>query len=1400
MSIDYVEFRLYDATASTYVLLPNFTSASFDVKYNDIGALNIEYPLDEAKSLGLVDQALIGVILGFSDGTIVEPERYLVYTTSENKLADGTRTRKIVCRSSLTFLEDAVVYPSNWPVTAPTGHSFVAQTPGTMLRTLIDRAQARGALTNVIETGFTGIVDSNATPWALTVDRDFATNTGYLTILQDFMTQGYVDARMVGWNLNVYNGGSLGNHIAIGTLEVRPASNVSEMEINTDSSESCSTVLVQGEAGTAVERHNASVQTLLGRRRERGVSQGGIKDSGTLNILGDGELALHGKINTEETVGIALTSNTTPFKDFTVADWIWVRYDSDQAPVERRVRQLALSIDQNRNLTAGITLNSIIFENEVRLQRKLEAYAGSGGNYGAQPNTGIDNTVPNAPTSLIVTSAPYADSSGVYAAAVSASWTVPTTNVDGTTINDLAGYELQWRYTGDTNWSFVMPSDDNVHQWSPVAPGRQIQVQVRAYDSSGHRSSWTATTSHTVAIDTTAPQTPTTPIVSARIASIEVKWDGLATTGGMDADVIRVEVWRSGTNGFVPQDVTSSLAGNLVKGGDVKLLYGPYGTTIYTKLVAVDRAGNRSPASAQASGVPLKIVGGDITPGAAPSDGNAPTAAPTAFLNGSIGALFAKWTAIVNTDPVVYEVHLSATTGFTPGSGTLIATVDGTTMAIRTLQSGAPLVYGTTYYLKVRAKDADGVGPSSTQVTAQIVKATTPDIAVNYVYAGNIFVDQLVSGTITADAILSGTFRTAITGARVEVGPLGIVTYASDNSPQIVLPSGAGEISTFKGVIEAAGLTVTGGMSLRSQTNEITQGAALTLQSGVTASKSLPSNVVDWEFISPPANKDGHGLVWKDSKWWVTEWNPNSAIGYLVSYNPTTAAEVDRIAFSGGADAPYNPAGGLCWSGTFWYTMSFSYAANSWFVIKWNTAGVFQNGSAYTPLDGTPEDGWFWQEYNLSKMGIAWRAFNSTIVVAEFDTTSTPQFRIQTRDATTCALTSTTSTASVSGFEGPVSGLVYGTFDYGSERMAITARNNGNIWIFNPASAYSYSATESFPAATGMTTGIHWDGTNFFHAKFFSSATEPSYIYKYTNITWTTGTDGTWWTAFTWNDSNATGGTHETVMSPQGTFPMKKRARLTISSPSIPTGTGGTDDVNSVNFYLGRGTAMPARTAMWFQSPTATTNTITLTAATFTAVANPPAASNFPVTVTPAEIKNSDNSLRLSADSSQPMTLNGLPFYAPILIRKSATQTTTNSVSLISDTHLRWTGAVNAVYWVTLMLLVGQNTGITTVDFRVGLSLPTGATWNGGGPNMDITGGSGPAGSGNWAALRGANINSLPYGIDGGAGASSVVFFNALVDMSTTAGTCIVVWSPNAVNAVITSVYATSFLKVERIS
>lgn len=619
VSIEYIEARLYTNIAATnFSILQSAKNISFDIKYNEVGALNLSYPLEQAKALGLGDGSLVGLVVGHTDGSITEIERYIMETTSNDRVMDDQRYRTLTGRSSLSILDDAVVYPSNWPVTAPAGHQFIDSTPGTIWRTLILRARNRGTITPVVETSFTGVKDSSNVNWGFNFSIEYASGTTYLSILQDQMNRGLVDAKMDGWNLQLTNGTTSGRHVNIDTLEVRPAMNVTEMVTNTDATEQASTVLVEGDEGTAVERHDSVAVSYIGRRRERFLSQGGVSDAGFLSVLGGFELQARREIPTEETVGITDMKTLRVFKDFTAGDWVWVRQEGTEQPVERRIYQIACAVDDNGGLSIGLTLNSILAESLIKLQRKIEGYT-NGGLGGSPTNGQVDDRIrPGKVEGVSAQGFAYPGNSGRTEVSVNVTWLKPPFNENGTAFDDLKGYIIRqrYKYTGNrrpianngqptplnTAWyDAEYPSDDENWQYSPLIPDVYWQVQVCAVDENNLRGEWSDIVEILLPKDNIPPNQPSKPIATSRLGTITVDWDG-KDAGGVyirDSDFDYVEVHGS-TDQFA----------NPVKGGPTLLnTWGqigpnyfihtgqPYGQQWYYWLIAVDYEGNASPRS-----------------------------------------------------------------------------------------------------------------------------------------------------------------------------------------------------------------------------------------------------------------------------------------------------------------------------------------------------------------------------------------------------------------------------------------------------------------------------------------------------------------------------------------------------------------------------------------------------------------------------------------------------------------------------------------------------------------------------------------------------------------------------------------------------------------------------------
>jgi Malectin domain/Fibronectin type III domain len=199
-----------------------------------------------------------------------------------------------------------------------------------------------------------------------------------------------------------------------------------------------------------------------------------------------------------------------------------------------------------------------------------------------------------------------------------------------------------------------------------------------------------------------APGTPGTPSATGTSSStINVTWS--ASSEGSNC-TLSYNLFRSTTSGFTPSS-SNMIASDLTAAAfaDSGLAAG---TTYYYVEQAVDADGT-SANSAQGSGA---TTGG----GSCSADPSAPTnLVATASSSSVIGLTWTAVTPPANCTVSSYSVYRSTTNGFTPGSGTLIAS--GVTTPS---YSNTGLAASTTYYYKVEALDSFGASPASAQAQA----------------------------------------------------------------------------------------------------------------------------------------------------------------------------------------------------------------------------------------------------------------------------------------------------------------------------------------------------------------------------------------------------------------------------------------------------------------------------------------------------------------------------------------------------------------------------------------------------------------------------------------------------------------------------------------------------------
>jgi hypothetical protein len=219
----------------------------------------------------------------------------------------------------------------------------------------------------------------------------------------------------------------------------------------------------------------------------------------------------------------------------------------------------------------------------------------------------------------------------------------------------------------------------------------------------------------------------------------------------------------------------------------------------------------------------------------------------------------------------------------------------------------------------------------------------------------------------------------------------------------------------------------------------------------------------------------------------------------------------------------------------------------------------------------------------------------------------------------------------------PIHHISYGSYDFGGPRFVVYANTWNEIKVLSTTGVYS--ASESFPTPLKQTDvdGIGWDSVD---GTFVSTRAEV--IYRHSKHAWTATADDTWWVAHSWFDSNSAGtGQHETLISDTVSFPMTKRAALTVTTPALPAPSDppSDDDVTGVRIYHGRGATTPTAANMKREVTDLADGVVSVTYTNLTPVnaANTGVPSAFPGQ-TPFEITSPDNEIVLKGDGEAQFT------------------------------------------------------------------------------------------------------------------------------------------------------------------
>lgn len=610
------------------------------------GAVDLQYPVDGRGFDTLRDQVTqdrdLQVAIWVSGGDVGSLRAYLNTSDLDDVAESGVAT--FSGNLLPVRMEEALVFPRDTVVTPPSGSApttdlaafrVYAATAGTVMATLLQEAQLRGTHTDIVA-AFTSTVDSLGTPWTKVSTLKFSPGTSHLKVLDTLSAAGLCEWDVI-WNgesqeLVLWEPGTRGvdHTVTDPPLILRAGRDLTESPRKHSVRDAGTMLLLAGGEGLYQEFTDATATARRGRPIERFNSQGSYTDPGSLAAFGTAKLPTVTAGVMEVGHGVALEPDgPRPLVDYRVGDL--VLSDTGAGLESLRIAQLTVAGDQDGLLSAGLSLNDLIAGNLEALSRRVDGIEGGSTVTGTSntPPAVDDGKAPAAPQGLTASSLAYYDG-GTPLAQVTASWAAVLTNADGTAIEDLAGYEVQFRYQPGqslpTEWVVAGLTSSTTLHWSPLVQGATVEVRVLAYDRYARDSAWSTEYLLTTATDADAPPVASTPAPYSHLGLLVVPWDGKGSAGEtMPGDFELCEIHSSTVSGFTPDrpvdgfgnlDLGSSTtyAGELRAAGEWPIDVGAagYGVTFYVKLVTRDRSGNAAAASAQGSAVLVQVADGDI--------------------------------------------------------------------------------------------------------------------------------------------------------------------------------------------------------------------------------------------------------------------------------------------------------------------------------------------------------------------------------------------------------------------------------------------------------------------------------------------------------------------------------------------------------------------------------------------------------------------------------------------------------------------------------------------------------------------------------------------------------------------------------------------------------------------
>lgn len=820
-----------DPATGRGIPLPDFEDLDYSRLRNSAGSIRLAYPAD-GENFDVLRGALtsgrdVEIEIWFS-GTAAGADRGYLQEAEGDDVAEGGVWTFGGGRLGLR-MDEGIVEPQDPGPLVPDNDDdpdndkhanerreliFNRATPGVVMATALQQAQARGVLTD-IAWDFTATHDSEGNPWPRHMTTKFSPGATMRQLLDRLATLQLAEWDVV-WTgahrvLRMWVPEGRGQDLSDDAVPVvlRHGQNVLDAPRRWSVREAGTDVWVAGADGLYDDASDPQAVARRGRKIERFISANNLADDEAVLAYAINQLPLITSPTYEITHGIGFApGQPRPLVSYDIGDWVL----SEAGDVRERLRvvQWTLRVDADRNLSGTVTLNDTVNDWLTRLKAQLEAITAGETVVGTStpPGGSLDDiTPPAAPEGLTASSIAYQDPAHTQTlASVTVGWLPVVTNADGSNYPQVqAARHIILRLQDYDPERLEDTGIDSDWTWEDCPPVVETHAPALRAEYTGPSTLPGDIPAMTAWLQSYVDEFSATPTATDDVEGYRVRYAyyGITPVGS---------TWETADRVYHDATPAGGVRGTSHTFGGVEA-----GATIRIEVAAYDRSGNQGPWAAIGHD-----TASDDTPPAQPS----PPATSVWFRTMDIA-----WDGLdligaqmpIDFDHV--EVWIAQTADFTTLPSTASAAkafdpLDVNPQHVANLYAAGTwnqpdLTYGVGYYAALRAVDRAGnpspvsqvVGPRAAEKLfpddlrdqiindprmiahetigtahireAAIVRALIADLAVDNAKIADLEVGKLRSGTMIAQVTISGKFRTHESDAanRVEFDAAGIRLY-----------------------------------------------------------------------------------------------------------------------------------------------------------------------------------------------------------------------------------------------------------------------------------------------------------------------------------------------------------------------------------------------------------------------------------------------------------------------------------------------------------------------------------------------------------------------------------------------------------------------------------------------